>query len=73
METFETSSNNLNSHRNTWSNYPPECYSASVDYYRSYGTARKLLSAVLTLSIIIYVSMFRFSFDLISSCITSLG
>lgn len=35
METFETPSNN----RNTWSNYPPECYSASVDYYRSYGTA----------------------------------
>ncbi len=37
MDTFEASSN----HRNSWSNYPPECYSTSVDYYRPYGTARK--------------------------------
>jgi hypothetical protein len=37
MDTFEASSN----HRNTWSNYPTECYPTSVDYYRSYGTARK--------------------------------
>jgi hypothetical protein len=34
MDTFEASSN----HRNTWPNYPTECYQ---DYYRSYGTARK--------------------------------
>jgi hypothetical protein len=44
MDTFESSpssSNNTNTHRNTWSNYPAECYSTSVDYYRPYGTARK--------------------------------
>jgi hypothetical protein len=43
MDTFESASslNNNNIHRNTWSNYPAECYSSSVDYYRSYGAARK--------------------------------
>jgi hypothetical protein len=42
MDTFESaSSSNNNTHRNTWSNYPSECYSSSVDYYRSYGNARK--------------------------------
>ncbi|CAF3393499.1 unnamed protein product [Rotaria sp. Silwood1] len=35
MDAFEVSSN----HRNTWSNYPTDCYSTSVDYYRPYGTA----------------------------------
>ncbi|CAF1098542.1 unnamed protein product [Rotaria sordida] len=35
MDTFEVSSN----HRNTWSNYPTDCYTTSVDYYRPYGTA----------------------------------
>ncbi|CAF0812779.1 unnamed protein product [Adineta steineri] len=46
MDTFETTSssslnnnNNNNSHRNAWSNYPAECYSTSVEYYRPYGTA----------------------------------
>ena len=36
MDTFDSSN-----HRNTWANYPPECYSTSIDYYRPYGTARK--------------------------------
>ncbi|CAF0825504.1 unnamed protein product [Rotaria sp. Silwood1] len=48
MDTFELSSSssnnnnnntNNNTHRNTWSNYPTECYPTSVDYYRPYGTA----------------------------------
>jgi len=37
MDTFETSAN----HRNTWTNYPSECYPTSVDYYRPYGAACK--------------------------------
>ena len=44
MDTFESSSSssaNNHIHRNTWSNYPAECYSTSADYYRPYGTARK--------------------------------
>ena len=46
MDTFESSSTSASSannhiHRNTWSNYPAECYSTSADYYRPYGTARK--------------------------------
>ncbi|CAF2206448.1 unnamed protein product [Rotaria magnacalcarata] len=35
MDTFAVSSND----RNAWSNYQADCYSSSVDYYRSYGTA----------------------------------
>jgi hypothetical protein len=36
MDTFDSSNP-----RHSWSNYPPECYATNVDYYRSYGTARK--------------------------------
>ena len=36
MDTFESSAN----HRNTWTNYPADCYSTAADYYRPYGTAR---------------------------------
>lgn len=47
MDTFELSSsssnNNNNSHRNSWSNYPTECYSTSVDYYRPYGPTCKFI------------------------------
>ena len=48
MDTFEASSAN---HRNTWSNYPTECYPTSVDYYRPYGAARK---SQMTIEIIAY-------------------
>ena len=48
MDTFESptsssssSSNNVNTHRNAWNTYPPDCYSAGVEYYRPYGAARK--------------------------------
>ncbi|CAF1682270.1 unnamed protein product, partial [Adineta ricciae] len=34
-----TNNNNNNAHRNAWNNYPSECYSTGVDYYRSYGGA----------------------------------
>ncbi len=41
MDTFEASSN----HRNNWSNYSTECY---PDYYRSYGTARKKITRIIS-------------------------
>jgi len=49
MDTFESpsssssSSNNNNTQRNTWSNYPAECYSTNVEYYRPYGAGRKYI------------------------------
>lgn len=45
MDTFESTSSSTNNttttHRNTWSNYPAECYPTSVDYYRPYGAPCK--------------------------------
>lgn len=38
--------NNTNVHRNTWSNYPAECYSTSVDYYRQYGAPGKPILSI---------------------------
>ncbi|CAM4867283.1 unnamed protein product [Rotaria socialis] len=39
LSTTSSNNNNPNVHRNTWPNYPAECYPTSVDYYRQYGPA----------------------------------
>jgi hypothetical protein len=64
MDTFESpsssssSSNNNNTQRNTWSNYPAECYSTNVEYYRPYGAGRKyyLIKIKLDFNIIFFSS-----------------
>lgn len=36
MDAFESSVNQ----RNTWPNYPTDCYPNAVEYYRPYGATR---------------------------------